>query len=97
MSVYDIGEIEGIDGRLIDLGELKGQATLVVNVASECGLTPQYEALQRLQDRFGERGFTVLGVPCNQFGEQEPGRRTISWSSARRPTPSPSRWRGRPT
>jgi glutathione peroxidase len=73
VGVYDIGPIDGIDGRPIDLGDLKGQATLVVNVASKCGLTPQYEALQRLQDRFGERGFTVLGVPCNQFGEQEPG------------------------
>jgi glutathione peroxidase len=73
VGVYDIGELAGIDGRPIDLAELKGRATLVVNVASKCGLTPQYEALQRLQDRYRDRGFTVLGVPCNQFGEQEPG------------------------
>jgi glutathione peroxidase len=46
---------------------------LVVNVASRCGLTPQYTGLEQLQERYGERGFTVLGVPCNQFGEQEPG------------------------
>jgi glutathione peroxidase len=50
-----------------------GVATLVVNVASRCGLTPQYEGLERLQKRFAGRGFTVLGVPCNQFGGQEPG------------------------
>lgn len=49
------------------------RATLVVNVASKCGLTPQYEGLERLQERFGSRGFTVLGVPCNQFAGQEPG------------------------
>ncbi len=48
-------------------------ATLVVNVASKCGLTPQYEGLERLQERFGSRGFTVLGIPCNQFAGQEPG------------------------
>src|SRR5579862_4753158 len=73
MGVYELGEIEGIDGRSINLARLKGQATLVVNVASKCGLTPQYAALQRLQERFGQLGFTVLAVPCNQFGEQEPG------------------------
>ncbi|HEV2885504.1 MAG TPA: glutathione peroxidase [Jatrophihabitans sp.] len=50
-----------------------GMATLVVNVASRCGLTPQYEGLERLQKRFADRGFTVLGVPCNQFAGQEPG------------------------
>jgi glutathione peroxidase len=72
VGVYDSGELAGIDGRPIDLAELKGRATLVVNVASKCGLTPQYEALQRLHERFHDRGLTVLGVPCNQFGEQEP-------------------------
>ncbi|GAA3798753.1 glutathione peroxidase [Sphaerisporangium flaviroseum] len=56
------------------LGELTGdKATLVVNVASRCGLTPQYAGLVRLQERYGDRGFTVVGVPCNQFGGQEPG------------------------
>ena len=72
MGVYD-GEIDAIDGRPFELSQLKGRSTLVVNVASRCGLTPQYEALQRLHERFAERGFTVLAVPCNQFGEQEPG------------------------
>jgi glutathione peroxidase len=56
-----------------NLAPQPGVATLVVNVASRCGLTPQYEGLERLQKQFGERGFTVLGVPCNQFGAQEPG------------------------
>lgn len=50
-----------------------GQVVLVVNTASECGLTPQYDGLQKLQDEYKDRGFTVLGFPCNQFGEQEPG------------------------
>jgi glutathione peroxidase len=52
---------------------LKGKAVLVVNVASRCGLTPQYTGLQKLQDRFGDSGFSVAGFPCNQFLEQEPG------------------------
>jgi glutathione peroxidase len=56
-----------------NLAPTAGQTTLVVNVASRCGLTPQYTALERLQQRYAERGFTVLGVPCNQFGGQEPG------------------------
>jgi glutathione peroxidase len=72
VSVYELGEIEGVDGRPIDLAQFRGRTTLVVNVASKCGLTPQYAALQRLHERFGGRGFTVLAVPCNQFGEQEP-------------------------
>jgi glutathione peroxidase len=63
----------GIDGLPIDPAVLEGKAVLVVNVASKCGLTPQYEGLERLQDRYGAAGFTVLGVPCNQFGGQEPG------------------------
>jgi glutathione peroxidase len=63
--------IAALDGdALPDLG---GKAVLVVNVASKCGLTPQYEGLERLQERFAGRGFTVLGVPCNQFAGQEPG------------------------
>jgi glutathione peroxidase len=66
-------DLRGIDGRPLDPGLLDGKALLVVNVASKCGLTPQYEGLERLQARFGEAGFTVLGVPCNQFAGQEPG------------------------
>jgi len=56
-----------------NLAPRTGTTTLVVNVASKCGLTPQYEGLERLQQRFAERNFGVLGVPCNQFGGQEPG------------------------
>ena len=56
-----------------NLAPRAGTTTLVVNVASKCGLTPQYEGLERLQQRYADRGFTVLGVPCNQFMGQEPG------------------------
>src|ERR1700722_6267047 len=66
-------DLRGIDGRPLDSALVDGKAVLVVNVASKCGLTPQYEGLERLQARFGESGFTVLGIPCNQFGGQEPG------------------------
>ena len=56
-----------------DLGDLGGKAVLIVNVASRCGLTPQYEGLEKLHERYRDQGFSVLGVPCNQFGQQEPG------------------------
>lgn len=72
MSVYDI-DLSALDGTPGVLAQQAGNVTLVVNVASRCGLTPQYEQLQALQDRYGDRNFTVLGVPCNQFLEQEPG------------------------
>ena len=72
MTVHEIG-LRTIAGDPATLGEYAGQAVLVVNVASKCGLTPQYAGLQRLHDRFAERGFTVTGFPCNQFGGQEPG------------------------
>ena len=63
-----------LDGRPTTLGALtEGRAALVVNVASRCGLTPQYGQLEALQQEYGDRGFTVLGVPCNQFAGQEPG------------------------
>jgi len=62
-----------IDGKDQDLGTYVGDVVLVVNTASECGLTPQYEGLQRLYDAYAGRGFTVLGFPCDQFGHQEPG------------------------
>lgn len=62
-----------IDGNARPLEEFRGKVTLVVNTASECGFTPQYEGLQSLQDQFADRGFSVLGFPCNQFGGQEPG------------------------
>ncbi|RFU41809.1 glutathione peroxidase [Actinomadura logoneensis] len=72
MTVFDV-EIDGLRGGSADLGQYRGKAVLVVNVASKCGLTPQYAGLERLQERYAERGFTVLGVPCNQFMGQEPG------------------------
>ncbi|MBJ6645504.1 glutathione peroxidase [Streptomyces sp. BSE7-9] len=62
-----------LTGGPADLSQYAGRAVLVVNVASKCGLTPQYEGLERLHERYAERGFTVLGVPCNQFLGQEPG------------------------
>jgi glutathione peroxidase len=72
MSIYDVN-IAGLDGDPFDLHGIEGKAALVVNVASRCGLTPQYEDLEVLQKQYEGRGFTVLGVPCNQFGQQEPG------------------------
>lgn len=72
MSVFDV-EIEGLRGGPADLEQYRGKVVLVVNVASKCGLTPQYSGLERLQETYAGRGFTVLGVPCNQFMGQEPG------------------------
>ena len=69
---WDAG-VPGLNGEMIDGEQLAGHAVLVVNVASKCGLTPQYEGLERLQRTYADRGFTVLGVPCNQFSGQEPG------------------------
>jgi glutathione peroxidase len=72
VTVYNI-PVHTLAGQPSSLGELAGQTLLVVNVASKCGLTPQYAALERLHERFAERGFAVVGFPCNQFGGQEPG------------------------
>ena len=72
MSLYDI-PVHTLSGEPTTLAEHKGKALLVVNVASKCGLTPQYTGLEQLQERLGDKGFTVLGFPCNQFGGQEPG------------------------
>ncbi|HYS41786.1 MAG TPA: glutathione peroxidase [Pseudonocardiaceae bacterium] len=72
MSLYDI-ELTTLAGEPTTLADLRGKAVLIVNVASKCGLTPQYNGLEQLQERFADRGFTVVGVPCNQFGNQEPG------------------------
>jgi glutathione peroxidase len=71
MAIFE--NLSTLGGTPLEQAELQGRAVLVVNVASRCGLTPQYTGLEQLQERYGERGFTVLGVPCNQFGEQEPG------------------------
>lgn len=72
MSVYD-ADLDALDGTPGVLHEQKDKVTLLVNVASRCGLTPQYTQLEELQRRYGDRGFAVVGVPCNQFMEQEPG------------------------
>ncbi|MEV3855876.1 glutathione peroxidase [Streptomyces sp. NPDC050095] len=73
MTVYDAVEIGRLQGGDADLSQYEGKAVLIVNVASKCGLTPQYTALEELQKQYAARGFTVLGVPCNQFMGQEPG------------------------
>ncbi|WP_328646444.1 glutathione peroxidase [Amycolatopsis sp. NBC_00348] len=72
MGIHEI-PVKTLDGQDSSLGALAGKALLVVNVASKCGLTPQYSGLERLQERFGAQGFSVVGFPCNQFAGQEPG------------------------
>lgn len=67
------GEVKTLEGKKVDLSQYKGKVVLIVNVASKCGKTPQYEPLQALYEQFGDQGFAVLGFPCNQFGKQEPG------------------------
>lgn len=69
---YDI-PVKSIDGSSDLLGKLRGKVALAVNVASRCGLTPQYDGLEKLQRELKDRNFTVIGFPCNQFGSQEPG------------------------
>ena len=75
MGLYDI-TVKGIDGGTRSLSEFRGRALLIVNVASQCGYTPQYAGLEALYREFKDRGFAVLGFPCNQFGSQEPGSDT---------------------
>jgi glutathione peroxidase len=72
MALYDY-PINTLDGDPSSLKSYEGKALLLVNVASKCGLTPQYTGLEELQKKYESKGFTVLGFPCNQFGEQEPG------------------------
>ncbi len=72
MSIYE-HPINTLAGEPASLGDHQGEVLLVVNVASKCGLTPQYTGLEQLQQTYHGRGFTVLGFPCNQFGSQEPG------------------------
>lgn len=73
MSSFHDFTVRTIAGQDKSLKDFKGQAVLVVNVASECGLTPQYAGLEKLQREFQRQNFSVLGLPCNQFGAQEPG------------------------
>jgi glutathione peroxidase len=70
--LYDI-RLADLRGKPLELDQFRDKALLIVNVASRCGMTPQYEALEQLQKQYADRGFSVLGVPCNQFGGQEPG------------------------
>ncbi|WP_418955764.1 glutathione peroxidase [Streptomyces tritici] len=72
MSLYEI-PLKTLAGEPLSLADYRDRAVLVVNVASKCGLTPQYAGLERLQKEYADKGFTVLGVPCNQFAGQEPG------------------------
>jgi len=71
-EIYDIA-VRTIDGRDITLSEYRGKVLLIVNTASKCGFTPQYAGLEQLYKRYKDRGFVVLGFPCNQFAGQEPG------------------------
>lgn len=72
MSLYDV-PLTTLSGEPATLADHADEAMLIVNVASKCGLTPQYEGLERLHERYAQRGLVVLGFPCNQFGDQEPG------------------------
>ncbi len=71
-SVHDF-KMKSIDGKDVDMSEFEGKVLLIVNVASECGLTPQYKELQALHEKYADKGLVVVGFPCNQFGGQEPG------------------------
>ena len=72
MNLYEL-EARALDGRAQPLSAYRGNVLLIVNVASQCGFTPQYAGLEELHRRFEDRGFAVLGFPCDQFGHQEPG------------------------
>jgi glutathione peroxidase len=72
MNVYD-NQLRDVHGEPVNNNQFDGQVTLIVNLASKCGLTPQYEDLQKLHEQYEEQGFSVVGFPCNDFGGQEPG------------------------
>lgn len=72
MTVYDF-KMKDAKGNEIDLSDYKGKVLLIVNTATGCGFTPQYEGLQKLYDKYNEKGFEILDFPCNQFGNQAPG------------------------
>jgi glutathione peroxidase len=69
-------QMKRLDGQEVDLSQYHGKVVMIVNVASKCGLTPQYEQLQALHEKYGDQGLAILGFPCNQFGKQEPGTAT---------------------
>jgi glutathione peroxidase len=71
-TVLDL-KMKSLDGKDVDLADYKGKVVLIVNVASKCGLTPQYEQLEAIYKKYSEEGLAILGFPCNQFGGQEPG------------------------
>jgi glutathione peroxidase len=71
-DIYDYS-INSLQGKSIDLAEYKSKVILIVNTASECGFTPQYKGLQTLHEQYADKGLVIIGVPCNQFGQQEPG------------------------
>ena len=71
-SIYQF-EATTLQGQAYDFSNLQGKVVLIVNTASECGLTPQYQGLQQLHEQYGEQGLVIIGFPCNQFGQQEPG------------------------
>jgi glutathione peroxidase len=71
-TAYDF-EAQQIDGKTVNLKQFEGKALLVVNTASACGFTPQFGGLEKLHERYGDKGLVVLGFPCNQFGAQDPG------------------------
>ena len=71
-SIYDI-KVKDIDGKEVSMADYKGKVLLIVNVASKCGYTPQYKGLQADYEKYKDKGFVVLGFPCNQFNNQEPG------------------------
>jgi glutathione peroxidase len=66
-------KMKTLSGQDVDLGDYKGKVVLIVNVASKCGLTPQYRELEALHEKYGSEGLAIIGIPCNQFGAQEPG------------------------
>lgn len=72
MSIYDY-QYTSIENKPVQMSEYKGNVLLIVNTASKCGFTPQYEGLEALYQKYKDRGFSVIGFPCNQFMEQEPG------------------------
>lgn len=72
LTIYEF-EVEKADGTTMSMREYQGKVLLIVNTASKCGFTPQYEGLQKLYELYRDRGFEVLAFPCNQFGNQEPG------------------------